>query len=253
MLRHTFLHIPGLGHTTEQRLWSQGIHTWEDAAGLIDGSPDDLDAVARKLQTHLPGAFRALQERNAAFFAERLARLGESWRMFGEFRDECVYVDIETTGLSSAYDEITVVGTYDGRNFRAFVKGLNLGDLAGELKKHPVVVTFNGSSFDLPFLRRRFAPLLPKAHIDLRSTTRKLGYSGGLKNIESRFGIKRPTRIASMNGYEAVVLWYRYCNGNKAALEQLLEYNEADVTNLKLIMEKCYERLAGQLAQFFAK
>jgi uncharacterized protein YprB with RNaseH-like and TPR domain len=251
MLRHTFLHVPGLGHTTEQKLWSRGIHTWEDAAGLIGGSPDTLDGVARKLKPYLPKTLRALEERDASFF-ERLGRFGESWRLFSEFRDECVYLDIETTGLSSVADEITVVGTYDGKRFKAFVQGINLGDLASELEKYPVVVTFNGGSFDLPFLRKRFAASLPKAHIDLRSTTHKLGYSGGLKYIEPQFGIKRPRQIASMDGFEAVILWRRYRRGDKAALDRLIEYNEADVTNLKQIMEQCYERLAGQHAGFFA-
>lgn len=252
MLRHTFLHVPGLGHTTEQKLWSKGIHTWGDAANLIGGSPDGLDGIVRKLKPYLPKTLRAFEERDASCFA-RLARLGESWRMFSEFRDECVYVDIETTGLSSDDDDITVVGTYNGKKFKAFVKGINLGDLAGELRKYPVAVTFNGSCFDLPFLRKRFAASLPPAHIDLRSTTHKLGYSGGLKKIEPKFGIKRPKQISSMDGFEAVILWRQYCKGDKAALEKLIEYNAADVTNLKQIMEQCYERLAGQHANFFLK
>jgi uncharacterized protein YprB with RNaseH-like and TPR domain len=252
MLRHTFLHVPGLGHTTEQKLWSKGIHTWEDVAGLIGGSPDGLDGVVRKLKPYLPKTLRAFEERDASIF-DRLSRFGESWRLFGEFMNECVYVDIETTGLSRDYDDLTVVGTYDGKKFKAFVKGINLGDLASELKRYPVVVTFNGNCFDLPFLRKRFSASLPKAHIDLRPTTHKLGYSGGLKKIEPKFGIRRPTQIASIDGFEAVVLWRRYCKGDKAALEKLIEYNEADVTNLERIMRQCYERLAEQHAKFFAK
>lgn len=34
MLEHTFVHIPGIGKATEQRLWEQGIRTWAEADGV---------------------------------------------------------------------------------------------------------------------------------------------------------------------------------------------------------------------------
>ena len=49
--------------------------------------------------------------------------------MFPEFADQCVYLDIETTGLSSVFDRITVVGLYDGRKYKVFVDGENLDEL----------------------------------------------------------------------------------------------------------------------------
>jgi hypothetical protein len=29
MLKHTFIHAEGIGPTTEKKLWSAGIHTWD--------------------------------------------------------------------------------------------------------------------------------------------------------------------------------------------------------------------------------
>jgi uncharacterized protein YprB with RNaseH-like and TPR domain len=54
---------------------------------------------------------------------------------------------------------------------------------------------------------------------------------GGLKQLEERFGIARSTR--GMNGWDALRLWARYENeGDRAALDVLLEYNREDVMNL---------------------
>ena len=30
MLERTFIHVQGVGPSTEQRLWARGIHTWQD-------------------------------------------------------------------------------------------------------------------------------------------------------------------------------------------------------------------------------
>jgi hypothetical protein len=68
--------------------------------------------------------------------------------VFPEFADECVYLDIETTGLSTVFDSVTVVGLYDGRRYSLFTRGDNLDQVQGALAKYSVVVTFNGSGFD---------------------------------------------------------------------------------------------------------
>jgi hypothetical protein len=252
MLRHTFIHIPGVGVRTERKLWNRGACTWEDAVKLISGSANGLGSAAHRLETYIPETFRALKDRDSGFF-DRLTRHGESWRMFSEFPDECVYVDIETTGLSPRQDEITMVGTFNGSDYKAFVKGQNLRELGHELKKYPIAVTFNGSGFDLPFLRRRFSSSLPPAHIDLRWTAYKLGFRGGLKEIEPKFGVKRPKRLSNMDGFDAIILWNQYRHGDRYALERLIDYNRADVVGLKTIMKQCYVRLVAQNERFFPK
>ena len=60
MLEHTFCHIPGIGPTTEQALWRQGIHIWEDAlqsATLRDAMRPRTRSL---LQLALPDSRRAL-------------------------------------------------------------------------------------------------------------------------------------------------------------------------------------------------
>src|ERR1700722_23122 len=210
MLQHTFLHIPGIGKQTELDLWQHGIHTWDDAARFEKRFGAVGVRLQQKLEEYIPLSREAVRQRDAGFF-ERLSALGEAWRVFPEFADECVYLDIETTGLSSVFDSVTMVGLYDGRKYKVFVEGDNLGELPAHLSKYPVVVTFNGSGFDLRFLKLAFPNLtLPPIHIDLRWVTRKLGVKGGLKVVEEHFGLERPAAVQNLTGYDATVLWAKH-------------------------------------------
>ena len=184
--------------------------------------------------------------------SSRLCSLGEAWRLFPEFADECVYLDIETTGLSTVFDSVTMIGMYDGRDYKVFIEGENLQDFAAELERYSVLVTFNGSGFDLRFLKLAFPELrIPPIHIDLRWLTRKLGLCGGLKEIETQLGITRPDEVKDLGGYsEATVLWSKYLRGERFALQQLVQYNTEDVVHLKAIMQIAYDRLSRRTATF---
>ena len=246
MLQRTFVHIPGIGKLTELKLWEQGIHSWDDADrfekrfGRIGGR------IQKKLDEYIPRSREAIRQGDAAFF-ERLSSLGEAWRLFPEFADKCVYLDIETTGLSSVFDAVTMVGLYDGRNYRVFVEGDNLQEFPSHLRDYSVVVTFNGAGFDLRFLKLAFPHLvLPPIHIDLRWVARRLGMKGGLKSIEANMGLTRDTAVQDFTGYDATVLWAKHLRGDKRALEDLIKYNTEDVVHLKAIMEIAYDGLCRQ-------
>ena len=145
---------------------------------------------------------------------------------------------------------MTVVGLYDGQNMRQFVQGFNLQEFPQVLAEFDLLVTFNGTQFDLPVLKAYFPELsLPPAHVDLRFLMARLGFKGGLKKIEPRFGIHRPKAVDGMDGYMAVLLWQRYQRGEKGALDLLLSYNREDVVNLEVLMDGAFrmerERLLG--------
>jgi uncharacterized protein YprB with RNaseH-like and TPR domain len=243
LLEHTFVHIPGIGPKTEQRLWQQGILTWRHYLGIEQKCfPSGRDALVREVLEE------SLQNRNnILFFKDRLTT-AHHWRLFGAFEDRAVYLDIETNGGHHGVDEITVIGVYDGSRVQTYVNGINLDEFETAISAYELIITFNGSLFDLPVIRRHFPSIsLPPGHIDLRFLLNKLGYRGGLKAIERQFSLHRGSTIDGMTGYDAVNLWKAYQGGDDSALERLVEYNTADIVNLKPLMEMGYKRLKEQL------
>jgi uncharacterized protein YprB with RNaseH-like and TPR domain/predicted nuclease with RNAse H fold len=244
MLQQTFIHIPGIGKQTELELWKHGVHNWDDAARFEKRFGAVGARLHQKLDEYIPLSQEAIRRKDASFF-ERLSTMGEAWRIFPDFANECVYLDIETTGLSSVFDMVTMVGLYDGRKYKVFVEGDNLQELPVHLRDYSVMVTFNGAGFDLRFLKLAFPEIkFPPIHIDLRWVTRKLGMKGGLKAIEEEFGLKRAASVEDLTGFDATVLWAKHLRGEKSALEQLIQYNTEDVVHLKAIMEMAYDQLS---------
>jgi hypothetical protein len=185
----------------------------------------------------------ALARGNYAYFAETLPG-SEHWRAAKEFGHRLGFLDIETNG-GMRPDDITVVGVYDGDESRMYVKYRDLQDFAADTEKYAVWVTFFGSGFDLPMLRRRFPYVaFDQIHIDLCPALKRLGYRGGLKRIEQQLGIARPPEVEGLSGFDAVRLWRQWRRKNDAAaLEQLLAYNREDIENLSLLLAFAYGRL----------
>jgi uncharacterized protein YprB with RNaseH-like and TPR domain/predicted nuclease with RNAse H fold len=190
---------------------------------------------------------KALEQNNIRFFSEWVPR-EEWWRLSDSFRSKVVFLDIETTGLSHYYDDITIVGLYDGQDVETLLAGHNLKRLPDALARYDIIVTFNGTLFDIPFLKTKLPSLrLPPVHLDLRYLLKRVGYSGGLKEIEHRLRIRRSRAAQAVDGYIATVLWSRYKRGDISALERLVQYNVADVTNLKNLMQMVCRRLGERL------
>ena len=124
---------------------------------------------------------------------------------------------------------------------KTFIKGKNLEELVPEIKKYSLLVTYGGSCFDLPFIRKEFHLANPcDAHIDLRYVLHRLGHQGGLKQIERKFGLLRKGPIGKVDGWLAPLLWNEYKRGRSEALKALVRYNAEDVVNLRILMEKAF-------------
>ncbi|MFP4667243.1 MAG: ribonuclease H-like domain-containing protein [Desulfosalsimonas sp.] len=237
MLQSTFCHIGGVGQKTEARFWEAGICTWKDFADArrCPVTP----AKASLIRSGLEDSQNALENRNSIYFSSRLSA-DQQWRLFAEFRGNAAYLDIETTGLSNDYNRITTIALYDGIHIRYYVNGRNLEKFIDDIAHYDLLVTYNGKTFDLPFIERFFGIRLPHAHVDLRYVLKSLGYKGGLKGCEKSFGLQR-NDLEGVDGYFAVLLWHEY--ERKAApefLETLLAYNIEDVVNLEYLMHASY-------------
>ena len=245
MLCQTFQHIPGLGERRERALWRRGITTWDDLLAAPQRS--GLSAtLLRDAQAVIELSKEALRQGNIYFFAQLLP-VREHWRLFGDFQGVTAYLDIETGPLGHGRQGITVIGLFDGREFRSFVRGHNLHTFEPYLRRYDLLVTFNGKSFDLPMIERDLGIPIYQAQIDLRVFLRHLGYRGGLKRIERQWGIDREDEIAGLTGFDAVLLWARYRHGDSAALARLIAYNRADVVNLEVLLKRGYELARAQV------
>lgn len=241
MLKNTFIHIRGVGVKTERRLWRDGFLTWDDLLkdpGRLNLPPllkERSLAVVRKSQ-------ESLTNEKPVYFAEVLPR-SESWRLYREFKDNAAYIDIETDGTWSA-DAVTLIGLYDGREYKSFLKGYDLAKAEGELSRYLLWITYGGTGFDLPLIYVLFPRLRGKhLHIDLRFPLRRLGLKGGLKKIEQLRGIERSSETRGLDGWDAVRLWKEHRNGSAGSLDLLTKYNREDCINLKPLIEFAYSRL----------
>jgi uncharacterized protein YprB with RNaseH-like and TPR domain len=236
MLRHTFLHLPGIGAHRESVLWQQGILDWDRFLQAIAGGAL-RQGVYQSAVPLLRQSLAAVAAGDAGFF-HGLLPSREMWRLYPEFADRALFLDIETTGLSPDYDEVTLIGALGGGKLALFIRGVNLDQFPAYVRQFPLLVTFNGSQFDVPFLRAHFPQArLDQAHIDLRFTLASLGYRGGLKAVERKLGLSRDAAIRGVDGFEAVWLWHRYRRGDRAALAKLALYNLTDVVNLVELVE----------------
>ena len=237
MLKNTFLHVPGLGIKSEQRIWSSGVYSWDDLfrGDLKCFSPMRRENIKRDIEESL----EHLSRKNPKYFGDRLPS-SQHWRFFPEFREATAYLDIETTGLDSWFNEITTIALYDGKSVFTYVQDQNLDEFKEDIQKYRVIVTYNGKCFDVPFIESYFRIKMGQVHIDLRYLLKGLGYTGGLKGCEKKAGIDRG-ELEGVDGYFAVHLWNDYQrNHEQKALETLLAYNIQDVVNLERLLVLSY-------------
>lgn len=240
MLKNTFCHIHGITENTEKILWQNNILCWDDfleKKESINLPSSKLSKIHEAIISH-----NDLYLKNDFSFFN--TKTNQHWRLWRELRKDACYLDIETTGLDKVRNHITTIGVFDGKSSHVFVQGKDLDKFENYIKDKKLLVTFNGACFDLPFIEKQMnINLNDKFHIDLRFAMKKLGYSGGLKNIEKQLDVSRDDELADVDGFEAVRLWYRYKKGDLDALKLLMKYNEADVINLEPLMEFTFNKL----------
>ncbi len=230
-IENSFIPVKGVGSKTELQLWKSGVTHWDafhrDAVGRKTGS---------RIEAFIEQASDRLDAGDARYFGQVFPTQSH-WRLYENFKDEACYLDIETTGLSQDYHEVTVVSLHQAGQTTTLVRGIDLtGErLNGMLEDASLLVTFNGKQFDVPFLEAAYDIELNLPHIDLRYPCQRLGLVGGLKHIEATLGIDREE--PDVDGYEAVRLWRAYERGDEEALDTLVRYNRDDTVNMEDLME----------------
>lgn len=242
MLTNSYIHIPRIGASTEQKIWSSGIQSWDefcDNHQRVGMSPSKI----KQLLDGIEESRQRLETSDHTYFARTLPSK-EHWRAYQNFKADTLFLDIETTGLSQDRDEITMIGVYGGGESQVFINGIDLDEFPQVLEGCKTIVTFNGARFDLPFISHHFPDIqFDQLHIDLMYPLRRIGLAGGLKHIETVLGLARSSETAGLNGFDAVRLWYKYKKGDANALDTLVKYNQEDISNLETIIDLTYDRL----------
>ena len=239
-LENTYIGVDGVGETTERRLWERGARTWDEFDPSLCG-PTTADRIESFIETARP----RLEGDDSAFFDRRLPS-GERWRLYEDFREEACFFDIETTGLDQCRDRVTCVSFHRGGDTETLVRGddLTRGNLREQLEA-PLLVTFNGARFDVPFLEKSFDLSLDRPHLDLLYPCRRVGLTGGLKAIEPEVGVERDR--PDVSGRDAVRLWREHERGVDGSLETLVSYNREDAVNLRTVADGAVARLDSEL------
>jgi hypothetical protein len=251
MIEHTFQMLPSVGAKKERVLWESDILTWDDFL-----SSDSIKCVKPALKERsdpiIMQAEEMLKEEDALALSDLIPK-SEHWRMYDHFKDDAAYLDIETDGLSRD-SLVTVVTVHRKGRTTTLTEGIDLDSesLSKALEGSKMLVSFNGSCFDVPVLRNSFPNVdFDMPHYDLRFASRKVGYRGGLKPLEISLGIHRSEDILDVDGEMAVHLWHQWeRNGDEDALNILQEYNRADTVNLEYIADVIYGRLVTDHAGF---
>jgi len=241
LLTRSFIQVPRVGPITERKLWDCGICSWHDLLSRPQSAPVG-PACRDRICIGIERSQQALRDKDWMFFYSSLPS-SEQWRMLSLPAGRTAYLDIETTGLTQGYDRITCIGLYDGQRARAYVRGRDLEQFAHDIQGYDLLVTYNGKSFDLPFIRRELRVALDVPHVDLRHVCASVGLHGGLKGAERLAGIKRSSDLDGVDGFVAVMLWAEYeKSGDPRALETLIAYNLEDTINLLPLSQAAWNR-----------
>lgn len=240
MMSRSFVFLEKIGKKKEQQLWARGITDWvaflrtENIPGISKQVKDYYDWRIREAQ-------KALATEDTDYFTKHFPAT-EHWRLYDYWKEDGGFLDIEIDSRG----KVIVVGISNYYHTNHFVRGVNLSKevLEKELSKYKILVTFNGSAFDLPKLKKQFQLRITMPHIDLKPLCVNLGLKGGLKEVEKRLDLKRPPHLQG----NPVDLWKAFhASGDREWLDLLLAYNTEDVENLKRIMDHAYRQLSDKI------
>lgn len=164
-----------------------------------------------------------------------------------------LFFDLETTGLSGGSGTVAFVvgfGAFEGSRFRMWQFVLPsfsgerqlLSGVAAAVSRAHTLVTFNGRSFDVPFLDTRWlyhrlnTSLRSLRHLDLLHVARRVWgpETGGLGGLEDRvLGFCREGDVA---GFEIPSRYFDYLrSGDPSPLRRVLSHNQLDLASLGVL------------------
>lgn len=179
-------------------------------------------------------------------------RLSDLWPADGLEPDDIIFMDLETTGL--ACSPLFLIGTMCWEQDRLVVRQLLARDYSEEsaivarfadgFARRRLLVTFNGKSFDMPFLRMRAASTrveLPEEppHFDLLHVCRRVWKDSlpncKLQTLETH--ICRRPRYGDIPGEQIPEAYHAFVRtGDARRMVRILHHNMLDLVTMADLM-----------------
>lgn len=164
----------------------------------------------------------------------------------------CLFFDLETTGLSGGAGTVAFLAAFgrytDDRSFAVTQYFMTdypgetdfLACIAAEMLSLPVIVTYNGATFDIPLLRVRrtmndMLPMEPTTHVDVLHAARRLWRRTlndcSLGSLEAKIlGLRREGDIP---GSRIPEVWFSFLKaGSDDRLAGVFDHNAQDIVSL---------------------
>jgi uncharacterized protein YprB with RNaseH-like and TPR domain len=178
-----------------------------------------------------------------------------------------VFFDIETTGLSGGAGTVAFLvgcGWFEDEAFRVR-QWLMLGP-AGErplldalgrtMDEASLLVTFNGRTFDVPFMETRWAfhrqstPTEDLPHFDMLPAARRLWSRREDDTSCSLTALERSVlgfhRVGDVPGFEIPVRYFQFLrSGDPSVVDGVLEHNRLDLISLAAVTARAFELAHG--------
>ena len=191
-------------------------------------------------------------------------------------REDMLFMDTETTGLSSGAGTVAfLVGLGFFKNGRFVVEQYLMRDypeeryllsaVADRMRRYPFLCTFNGKTFDVPLLRSRMTlsriatDCLDGAHGDLLPPSRRIWKLrlGKCKLSTLENALLGVERVDDLPGDQVPKAYFRYLKLHDFyPLERIMDHNRQDIVSLaQLLFYACQcharpEEVASQLDLF---
>lgn len=168
--------------------------------------------------------------------------------------NDFLFVDLETTGLNE--EPLFLIGTLQWHNGSLIARQYLsrtvqeerhvLSAFAAAAGDYPAMVTFNGVSFDGPFLQRRARSSgvnlrCPDTHLDLLLPARRR-YRGSLPNCKLQtleYHLCGRERTGDIPGSEIPAAYHHFARtGNAAQIASILEHNLLDLITLVDLLDR---------------